>query len=53
MVISTQLSQENLKEIMLNIYKKGMETEDIYVKDFIKEIIKQMVDEPVVTGENV
>lgn len=43
MAISEHLTQQKFKEIMKNIYVKGIETENIQVKDLIEEIIKQVL----------
>ncbi len=43
MAISEHLTQQKLKEILMNIYVKGIETEDIQVKDLIEDIKKQVL----------
>lgn len=43
MAISERLNQDKLKEILMNIYLRGMETENIHVKDLIDEIKKQLL----------
>jgi hypothetical protein len=45
MAISECLNQEKLKEILMNIYARGMETEDIHVNDVVDEIKKQILAE--------
>jgi hypothetical protein len=50
MVISERLNQHRLKEILINIYARGMETENVHVKDLIEEIIKQMLDDSISSG---
>ena len=43
MAILEHLTQQKLKEILMNIYVKGLETEDIQVKDLIEDIKKQVL----------
>lgn len=43
MAISEHLTQQKLKEIMKNIYIKGIETENIQVIELIEEIKKQVL----------
>jgi hypothetical protein len=43
MAISEYLTQQRLKEIMRNIYVKGIETDTIQVKELIEEIKKQVL----------
>jgi hypothetical protein len=43
MAISEHLTQQKLKEIMNNIYVKGIETETIQVKELIEEIKNQVL----------
>jgi hypothetical protein len=43
MAISEHLTQQKLKEIMNNIYVKGIKTETIQVKELIEEIKKQVL----------
>ncbi len=50
MVISEQLNQNRLKEILMNTYVKGMETENIHVTELIEEIIKQILDDTISVG---
>jgi hypothetical protein len=45
MAISEHLTQQKLQAIMMNIYVKGIETENIQVKDLIEEIKKQVLAE--------
>jgi hypothetical protein len=51
MVISERLNQQKLKEILINIYVRGLETDNIHVKDFIGEIIKQLLEDSTSPGE--
>ncbi len=44
MKISEQFTENNLREILINIYNKGMEKENLYVKDVIDDIIQQMMN---------
>ncbi len=44
MDISERLNEHKLKELLINIYVRGMETENIHVKDLIADIIQQMHD---------
>lgn len=50
MVISEQLNQYKLKEILMYIYMKDMETENIHVTELIEEIIKQILDDTISVG---
>ncbi|MGQ4665875.1 hypothetical protein ACUIJN_08505 [Metabacillus halosaccharovorans] len=50
MVISEILNQHRLKEILMNIYVKGIETEDINVKELIEEIVSQILDDSISVG---
>lgn len=43
MAISEHLNQDRLKEILMNIYVSGTEKENIYVKEVIEEIKKQLL----------
>jgi hypothetical protein len=43
MAISERINQHKLKEILINIYVRGMETEDIHVTELIEEIKKQLL----------
>ncbi|MBD8071314.1 hypothetical protein [Bacillus sp. PS06] len=45
MVIIERLDEAKLKEILLNAYSKGVEKENIHVKDLIDEIILQITEE--------
>ena len=50
MVISDQLNQQRLKEILMNIYVKGRESENIHVRELIEEIIEQILDDSISMG---
>ncbi|NWQ39177.1 hypothetical protein MLOOGBEN_00515 [Bacillus sp. EB106-08-02-XG196] len=43
MDISEHLTQQKLQEIMMNIYIKSIEAENVQVKDLIEEIKKQVL----------
>ncbi|MGG7620216.1 hypothetical protein [Bacillus coreaensis] len=43
MAISEQLTQQKLQAIMMNIYVKGTEAENIQLKDVIEEIKNQVL----------
>lgn len=50
MVISDQFNQQRLKEILMNIYVKGRDSENILVKEIIEEIIEQILDDSISIG---
>lgn len=43
MNISQKLTQQQLQEILENIYKKGHESKEIRVKDIIEELKRQIL----------
>jgi IS1 family transposase len=43
MAISERINQHKLKEILMNIYARRIETENSQVKDLIEEIKKQVL----------
>lgn len=45
MVISERLNEHRLKEILMKIYVKGVETENMHVNELIEEIIEQILDD--------
>jgi hypothetical protein len=40
---STQKKEEKLKEILVNIHKKGNNSKELSVKEMIKEIKEEMI----------
>lgn len=51
MVISERLNEHKLKEILLNIYVKEMQTENIGLEEVIEEIKKQLLTDCLVNKE--
>jgi hypothetical protein len=43
MNISEHITQEQFKEIVLNVYQKGQESEFMEVKDFINKIKEEII----------
>ncbi|WP_413307802.1 hypothetical protein AA0X95_08405 [Bacillus sp. 1P10SD] len=44
MALTIQLTQHKLKEILIQIYTKGMETKNIHVEDLVEDIKRQVLD---------